>query len=300
VGNAKGLFVSIDLSSGRERRLQLGEVVGPNQAQATVQTNTVPNTIMAPELGPIWLTFLSSCILAKADPNRFPPPTLLNVAGGCPVPPFREYYQRSSWRTDDETGLPLTFYSVDSEAFQKGVSGDHVVPLSRYLPPFDHGVTNITFQVLEQTNVFGLSLPVKAVLNVFWIEQNKREKIHEFKIEATRFDQLPSSTILAPTLPGIALVSDARGCDSGHPIVIEYVATNRFLETAELAQLTENEGVFRHTLTLTQPRARSDRAGKALFWAGSALVSVAFAVLLSFARQPKTDSAKITPKQEST
>jgi hypothetical protein len=283
VKNASGLFVVPDLSASQAQRKERGEAVGPNRAQAMVFTNCVPNCILAPELGPIWLTFLSSCSLKEADPKRFPPPTFLNIAGGCPVPPFVAYTQPAWWQTEEDTGLPVFFESADFEGFQHGVSGEHLVRLRRYEPPFDHGFTNLVFRVIAQTNIGPWRFPSIAVLDVCWIRQGRLEKIHRFHIAANQIELTPERAVSNPTLPGVTLVSDARLANASSSAVLEYLATNRFPESSELEDLEATPGTYAHAISLNPPRIHSERTGWLLFWTSGGLFTTALAILIRFA-----------------
>ena len=162
VGNSNGVFITMDITSAVREKRARGELKGINMAQSVTLTNTVPVMVLAPHVGPIWLTYLSACYLKNADPARMPPPIALNIAGGSPLPMFARYYQKSIWSTDAATGLPNEFVSLDDEGYQKGIVTDQLVRLQRFSPPFDKGFTNVVFKVSEHENFSGYSLPKKS------------------------------------------------------------------------------------------------------------------------------------------
>ena len=241
VGNEDGVFITLDFPSAVRQLRAANQPSGPNTAQALVQSDPVPNSVLTPVLGPVWMTFLSAAFFDYANPEGMPPPTLLNIAAGNPIPPGVHYVQRAWWTRDTNTGLPLRFTSADDGVI-RGIVGGRLVETGRYPPPNESGITNLLF-VVEETGTFGgLRLPIASRLQVYWLPAYWRgpsqpEIIHEFAVRAESFAEPPPFPIPDPAPTGLTLVTDVRAVTSAGPVLVDYIATNRFLSESELRQL---------------------------------------------------------------
>jgi hypothetical protein len=255
VGNDQGVFITMEPNPDALVKNSAGNVIKKGadiNLQAMVFKSPVPNTALAEAIGPIWLTFLSSHFFQTVTTNMIPPPTELNIAGGCVIPPFQAYQLRSSWELDKVTGLPRRFYSMDDGQIRRLLRGE-IVTSGRYPEPYNEGFTNLVFNVIESTDFLGRQLPKAASLEVFWIFDSKLERIHRFFIESQSITRAPDSPIPEPSINGIAAVADERVSSSNGPIRVQYMATNRFLTENEIQQLPSAafilEGVFEKGVT---------------------------------------------------
>ncbi len=255
VGGIDGTFIAMDFSSLLKREaVAAGRTRGPNTAQALVSNDPVPNCSHAPYLSTIWLTYLSAHHFQTMTADRMAPPMPENVAGGSPLPAFSSYQQPAHWRLSNDTGLPVTFVSMDESGQIMGIISDKLVPVQRQPPPYDKGFTNIVFEVQEFQVFDGRQLPKVAELLVYWISDGRREKIHRIAIRARRISHAPAAPIPAPTPLGIAIVADGRTSTGGVAVVVEYAATNRFLEPKELSRLPQ----FADAVSSAMHRSRSN------------------------------------------
>jgi len=196
--------------------------------------------MFSPELGPIWLAYLSSTWFETADPSApMIPPTALNVAGGNFIPLFSSYSQRSFWRLERSTGLPEDFQSRDDTGNILGIVDGQLVVGARQSPPFDKGFTNIVYKVTEHERVMGRMLPKKCVMEVYWTPHEKLELIHRYSIIGQSFETNTAKTVPFPSINGIAIVSDGRLLTTNGAIQLVYFATNRFLSPKELTNLSD-------------------------------------------------------------
>jgi hypothetical protein len=251
VGNDRGVFLTADLAREQRKALEKGRTV-VNRSECVVMTNTVPNWLLAPELGPIWLTYLSARCFDTADPHRIPAPVALNVAGASSLPLFATYYLGCQRVLDSSTGLPKELVCSD-DGFLRGMVHGQLVNVQRLPPPFDKGFTNIVFRVLEYETFLGSQLPKRSTLEVFWVWQSRLERIHQFTIQADLITQVPTSPIPQPTTRGIASVVDGRISTTNGPVLVSYLATNRYLEPSEVTRLPAFAEAVRRSLTMQRP-----------------------------------------------
>ena len=251
VGNDRGVFLTADLAREQRKALEKGQTV-MNRSECVVMTNTVPNWLLAPELGPIWLTYLSASCFDTADPHRILAPVALNVAGASSLPLFATYYLGCQRVLDASTGLPRELVCSD-DGFLRGMVHGQLVTVQRFPPPFDKGFTNIVFRVLEFETFLGNQLPKRSTLEVFWVWQSRLERIHQFTIQADRFTEVPTSPIPQPTTRGIASVVDGRISTTNGPVLVSYLTTNRYLEPSELTRLPAFAEAVRRSLTMQRP-----------------------------------------------
>lgn len=237
VGNDQGVFITFDLTSSFQKAYQAGKTKAINNAQAVAMTNVIPNCTLAPCLGPIWLTYLSSCYLKTADASEMPAPVSLNVAGGNSLPLFDAHPQKSSWLIESTTGLPVEFHSLDTGGFVKGMTHGQLVNLQKYPAPFDKGFTNINFRVMKYVMFQSASFPQMATMEVFWVNNSNLERIHRFSMVTEQYDPPPPTPIAQPTTKGIAVITDGRLVTTNGPIILQYLGTNRFLKSEELTNL---------------------------------------------------------------
>jgi len=247
VGSDEGVFIAADYTTEQRKLVEKGYPV-PNTSVGIVMTNTVPSCLVATELGPIWLTYLSASYLKREDDQRILAPVALNVAGGSPLPAFTMYYLNCLRTVDGETGLPKELVCID-DGFLRSILGGQLVKLQRRPPPFDKGFTNIVFHVLDYEVFSGCKLPKRSTLEVFWVSNSKLERIHRFAIEARRFEHAPAAPIPQPSIKGIASVVDGRISTTNGSVLVHYFATNRFLEQSELTRLPEFAEAVRRSLT---------------------------------------------------
>lgn len=232
IGNDAGIFITFDMPKNPE-----GNSIQPVATSlAMVLTNTVPNTLSAPCLGPLWLTYFSSRYLKYADKNKTPPPTAMNVAGGSILPDFDEYYEKCEWDVALYTGLPTKFIAMH-DGFMRGPVMGKLVSVGKYPAPFDQGFTNIIFNASDFALVSQFRLPRKATLEVFVCKDKKLQLGHRFSIETLQLDAAPDSPLPLATPIGTALVHDGRTMISNTPVVVGYISSNRFLGIEELTKL---------------------------------------------------------------
>jgi hypothetical protein len=249
VGTVEGIFINFDLRSSNQRRREEGLPSGWNDSQSVVLSNTVPNFVLKPYLGPIWLTYLSAHYFSEAESGSLiPPPFAYNIAGGSPLPPYSDYRQRSIWTLEESTGLPAELVSMDDDGYLKGMLAGHLAKAAPYPSPFDKGFTNLVFKVMETKEFLSAALPKKASLEVFWVKNGRLERIHLLILEASAFHEAPAAPIpqLAPL--GLAAIVDARIHTSEGPALVHYAASNRFLAVEELQQLPAFKDAVRHSL----------------------------------------------------
>jgi hypothetical protein len=288
VGSSNGVFITFDMSGAAADLRAKGADV-PNTSQAIVSRDPVPNSSFAIPLGPVWLTYLSAAYLADADRRKVSPPTALNIAGGCTLPPAVEYYQKADWHVKEDSGLPEWFISMDEEGFRKGPISGNLVRLDKYSPPFDRGFTNILFQVKRYSSFQGHNFPAEAELEVYWIKNGKRERLHQFIITATDFEAPGSAPLPEATTRGVAIVSDWTLKTKRGPILLEYMATNRFLNANELTNLGSFQAAVRESLERIPPTlALQPAVSRPLVLAAFVLVSLAAGIALFALRQKPT------------
>jgi hypothetical protein len=193
----------------------------------------------------LWFTYLSAAYLKRADLNRLPPPTSANTAGGCYLPQFAKYHLKSFITIDGDTGLPRECFGVD-DGLLRGVLAGELIVAKRLPAPFDRGFTNVLFRVEAWETYSHQQLPKKSTLEVFWVPDTNIEMVHRFTIEGRKFETLPPAPVPEPSTLGIAVVADGRLPASNAPIVLEYLATNRFLTPKELTNLPGfREAIYR-------------------------------------------------------
>jgi hypothetical protein len=281
VGNEQGVFILEDVSKGVEKMKAKGELVGPNDHIAEITPYGPPNSASWPQLGPIWITYLSAAYLRQADPLKMPPPVSLNVAGGSSIWSFQKpYYEKSRWLANDLSGLPNEFVAMDEEEYLKGIRNDQLVRIKAYPRPFEKGFTNIVFKVLAYQEVFGKQLPKISQLDVFWIAfpAIKYEKIHHFTIEASDFSRPPLARIPEPIISGVAAVADMRKTTNGVPIVVNYLASNSFPAADELPRFAGFADGVKKSLALELPKF-ARRVSPLYFWFTVFVISVIFGAL---------------------
>jgi hypothetical protein len=228
IGNPRGVFVIMEFSPALRGRTV-------NTSQALVMSNTVPTSLLAPEVGPIWLVYLSRNYMEQ-PPRRIPPPVPFNVAGGASLPNFEPYSLEAHWEYDPTTRFIRRLVTLD-DGKERALLGGKLVEVGTYPPPFNKGFTNLVFEVLSHEKYEGQMFPKKSQLDVFWVSGGKREMVHRYIIEATRFRTPPSTSIPEPELNGIGAISDGRLSHSKNPVVVPYLATNRFLTPEEIMNL---------------------------------------------------------------
>jgi len=250
----------MEMRSSAGEPKKLGRPRSQNTSQALVGKTPVPNFVLTPQLGPVWLAYLSSWVLSNADPAKVPPPVGLNVAGGSSLPLLFDYRQRAIWRTDKDSRLPVEFLSMDEDGYIKGPLGDQLVRAQRYPPPWDKGFTNIVFRVDLFQDFSGYHLAKKSTLDVFWVWKSNLERIHRFTVEAQQFESAPISPIPQPGTSGVAIVTDGRLSTVSGPIIVSYVS-NRFLGTGEIASLPQFKDAVRQSLASRPPRFATPPSG---------------------------------------
>jgi len=249
-GNDEGVFITMDMTNFRTKLVRMF----PNNAQAVVFTNSVPSFHFTPCLGPIWITFLSGCYFRTANPDSpVSPPVSLNVAGGSILPAFNSYVQKSFWKLDPKTGLPVEFISRDDSGAIMGILNDQLVKVGELPPPFHKGFTNIVFQLKQYEMFAGYRMPKYAVLDVYWVYFKSYELIHRFSITAERFEQILPKSIPLPETKGIAIITDGRLSTRNGPIVLTYFGTNRFLNLNELKSLPQFNEAVNRSLSMKSP-----------------------------------------------
>lgn len=294
VGNDEGVFIAADYTTQQRKLVEKGqpgpraESIIPNTSVAIVMTNTVPCCLMATELGPIWLTYLSASYLKREDDQRILAPVALNVAGGSPLPTFTMFYLDCLRTVDGETGLPKELVCMD-DGFLRAISGGELVKVQRLPPPFDKGFTNIVFKVLDYEVFSGCKLPNRSTLEVFWVYKSKLEIIHRFTIKAERFEHAPAAPIPEPSINGIATVVDGRMSTTNGPVLVHYFATNRFLQQSELTRVPEfADDVMRSLNRRPMGLPLRGRSGLRFFMLGVLLVIMIIFLYVLLRKKPQT------------
>jgi hypothetical protein len=282
IGNGERVFILMNMASQIARNRSRGQTVGLNESQAVVMPTPVPVLEAAPELGLIWLTYLSSCYFTNTGSNRIYAPIALNIAGGTVLPPAMVYYLGGVWQLDEHTMLPSALAGID-DGYAKGLLSGRLVNAYRYSPPYQDGFTNLLFKVTLCEQALGMRLPKKADLQVLWMRTGKPEPIHEMAIEADAFDAVPITPIPEPSPRGITIVTDARLSTSNGPVLLGYLATNEYLAAASLTNLPDFQAAVRRSLET--PRmgvapAASSSAGRTMIIAAFAVTSLGALVLI--------------------
>src|SRR5262249_8942574 len=120
-------------------------------------------------------------------------------------------------------------------------------------------------------------LPSHAVLEVFWINKGQLERIHRFTLKATRFGPAPVAAVFRPSFSGISAVTDARVATTNGLALVEYTATNQYLNRSELERLPNYEAALAHALSVQPPRILTDHS-QLLFWAAAGSVTLFFGI----------------------
>lgn len=187
----------------------------PGQSSKNVATARIFNNqqvvydLLGHPIGPLWLMLASSSTLRGSKDNRVPPVVTLGLFE-IELYHQRPFLQRAYWQIqDDYPNLPLSAVYLDDGETK---TSPQFAPAKRN-PPFDKGFTNVTYRVLEQSDISGFRVPSLAQLDTFRPDlRGEPALIHYTKYLARveRWSTNIQSIPFLPKLPGATVISDGR------------------------------------------------------------------------------------------
>jgi hypothetical protein len=217
----------------------------PNLGTALVRRSRIPHIESVPQAAPIWLTYASGCFFSSLSSDLIPPPVTSEVASGGPHLFNKTWLVRFRGEFHPAPlGTPKSLLCFD-ESGTNHLSG---IPNP---PPFNlTPFTNVMFEVLEYTNLFGQTLPLKSQLDVFSFRnprgfgQPTLDHLSRMIVTATNMARLsPGSGKIPPRIPSEVSLVDQRFWETTNPIVIAYMS-DRWLSENEAMRLPQFRAAF--------------------------------------------------------
>lgn len=234
------LYFVRSIKSWVEDQVRAGREVGPNTAMAILSRRPVPSFATNPEVGPLWLTYASGCVVKQDGSSRLLSPMTLGVG---------------------RRGLIGILESYEQEVIVTGASTqsvpDRVVFLESTLTNMYAGqFTNSLFEVGAWTNVAGIRVPSVTSIQTYYPyrEPGQSDVVlilqHNYRVVTEHVVPGQGLGHVAPYLPDLTAVSDSRfQYRNRHPIkVFHYFAQGRWYADSEVVQLDE----YRRALALAK------------------------------------------------
>ncbi len=235
--DGENIYFIHNLSNAIELLKKEGKENADNFATGLVVKNQVPHDPFAEGIGPVWLTYASSCyfknrtsddvevMFSRSDDRIFLDQVVL---------------QKAKWKLDGALALPIKL-----DIFNDGTIFSHRSLEHKYHAPYNNGFRIAQFEVLTTTNIEGFSFPASAVFKTFGTKEHGRTKsdlrlVFEHQILLTRISIGAVIDDLPPQVPGITAVTESRFIgEKMNPF--SYRCKNRMLTDSEVRKLGEFE-----------------------------------------------------------
>jgi RNA polymerase sigma factor (sigma-70 family) len=221
--------------------LRRGTGNAENVAVGIIGPQEVPHFPFAPQAGAIWLAYGSGRYFDAATSAQLQPAATLFVLYGRNVQPNSFALQQTLWsRRERRPGVPES-----AVYFDDGIAGLRGGLAVKWPPPLDAGFTNAVYNTLEFTNVGGLALPTRAMLDTFAPQLGapgpRVVRRCSYEIVATNLTmQFLHGGGFQPELPGKTYMNDMRFSTPGNDLHVNYYASDgQWLTDAEVKRLPE-------------------------------------------------------------
>ena len=269
-------YLDYQESWAKAAALRRGTGQADNVAVGIIGPQEVPHFPLAPQAGAIWLAYASGRYFDAATSSRLQPAAILLVLYGRNVQPNSFALQQTLWsRRERRPGIPTS-----AVYFDDGIAGLRGKAPVKWPPPLDAGFTNAVYSALDFTNVDGLSLPMRAMLDTFAPELGdpgpRVVRRCSYEIVATNLTtEFLHAGSFKPELPGKTYMNDMRFSTPGNDLLVNYyVSDGKWLGDAEVKQLPEFAVAVRQASRAGSASSRpGNRLSRPVLWAVFAVLA---------------------------
>jgi len=235
--DGENIYFIHNLSNSIESLKKAGKEVADNIATGLVVKNQVPHDPFAEGIGPVWLTYASSCYFKDRTNDDV---EVMFSRSDDMIFLDQVVHQKAKWKLNGALTLPTNLDIINDGSVFSYRSLEH-----KYHVPYNNGFRIAQFEVLTTTNIEGFSFPASAVFKTFGTKEHGRTNsdlrvVFEHHISLTRtlvgaiIDDLP------PQVPGITAVTESRFIgEKMNPF--SYRCKNRMFTDSEVRKLAEYE-----------------------------------------------------------